>query len=109
MARQCVITTEKQTTLHQPSAAAETEMDDSLDIDKTLEETLSGPNIDKILSKRELQILEYIVEGNTNKEIAQKLYRTQRTVEYHRNRLMRKLDTHTTAELVKRAILMGIC
>ncbi|MHC4551762.1 MAG: response regulator transcription factor [Planctomycetota bacterium] len=91
------------------SAAASPQSTDPLDMDKTLEETLTGPGIDKILSKRERQILEYIVEGNTNKEIAQKLYRTQRTVEYHRNRLMRKLDTHTTAELVKRAILMGVC
>lgn len=76
--------------------------------DKLLEETLNGPEIDQILSKRELQILKYIIEGLTNKEIAGKLYRTQRTVEYHRNRLMRKLDTHSTAELVRRAILMGI-
>lgn len=79
-----------------------------LAIDKALEDKLSGTLIDDILSKREKQVLEYIIAGNTNKEIAQKLYRTQRTVEYHRNRLMRKLNTHTTAELVKRAILMGI-
>lgn len=81
---------------------------EQLEIDASLEKTLNGPSIDEILTKREKQILEYIIAGHTNKEIAQKLYRTQRTVEYHRNRLMRKLDTHTTAELVKRAILMGI-
>ncbi len=81
---------------------------EQLEIDTSLEKTLNGPSIDEILTKRERQILEYIIAGHTNKEIAQKLYRTQRTVEYHRNRLMRKLDTHTTAELVKRAILMGI-
>ena len=78
------------------------------DIDRALEEKLEGPLIENVLTKRERQILEYIIDGKTNKEIAQKLYRTQRTVEYHRNRLMRKLNTHTTAELVKRAIRMGL-
>lgn len=89
---------------NQPDIASEKQ----LTIDQALEDKLAGTPIDDILSKREKQILEYIIAGNTNKEIAQKLYRTQRTVEYHRNRLMRKLNTHTTAELVKRAILMGI-
>ena len=79
-----------------------------IDIDKALEDKLEGSPIREILTKREGQILEYIINGKTNKEIAQKLFRTQRTIEYHRNRLMRKLDTHTTAELVKRAILMGL-
>ena len=80
MAHQQVITTEKHVTQRQLTTAAAMEIGDSLHIDKTLEETLSGPDIGKVLSKRERQILEYIVEGNTNKEIAQKLYRTQRTV-----------------------------
>ncbi len=78
-----------------------------IDIDKALEDKLERSPIREILTKREIQILEFIIEGKTNKEIAQKLFRTQRTIEYHRNRLMRKLDTHTTAELVKRAILTG--
>ena len=76
--------------------------------DRALEAALTETTPAVPLSKRERQVLHYIIEGHTNKEIAQKLFRTQRTVEYHRNRLMRKLDTHTTAELVKRAILTGL-
>jgi two-component system, NarL family, response regulator DegU len=79
-----------------------------LNMDNRLEETLSGSKSNKALSKREKQILEFVLAGNTNGEIAQKIYRTERTVEYHRNRLMKKLGTHTIVELVKYAIAMGI-
>ena len=60
------------------------------------------------LTARETQILQSIVAGQTNKQIARMLSRSQRTVEYHRNRLMRKLNAHTAAELVRKAIAMGI-
>lgn len=60
------------------------------------------------LTKREKEILTFVLAGKTNKEIAQSLYRTERTVEYHRNRMMRKLGTHNIVELIKRAIEMGI-
>lgn len=76
--------------------------------DTLLEGTLTGAPSREKLSKRETQILELILAGHTNREIAQKIYRTERTVEYHRNRLMRKLDTHTPVELVKRAMAMGL-
>ena len=62
----------------------------------------------KHLTAREVQILQSIVAGKTNKQIARMLSRSQRTVEYHRNRLMRKLDAHSPAELVKNAIATGI-
>ncbi|MEA3225195.1 MAG: LuxR C-terminal-related transcriptional regulator [Planctomycetota bacterium] len=64
--------------------------------------------IDQPLTMRETQILQQIVAGKTNKEIARMLSRSQRTIEYHRCRLMRKLNAHSAAELVKQAIAMGI-
>ena len=76
--------------------------------DELLEDTLINIKPAESLTKREMEVLQLIVDGNTNKRIAQKLYRTERTVEYHRNRLMRKLDAHSAADLVKRAIAMGI-
>ena len=76
--------------------------------DKLLEDTLVNIKPAEPLTRREAEILQLIVDGNTNKKIAQKLYRTERTVEYHRNRLMRKLDAHNAADLVKHAIAMGI-
>lgn len=60
------------------------------------------------LTSRETQILRWIADGKTNKQIAQMLNRSVRTVEYHRNRLMKKLNAHTAAEMVKQAIRMGI-
>jgi two-component system response regulator TtrR len=60
------------------------------------------------LSRREGEILRLIVSGQTNKQIAKHLSRSERTVEFHRNRLMRKMAAHNAAELVKQAITMGI-
>ncbi len=77
-------------------------------MDKFLENTLLNVKLEAPLTKRETEILGLIVAGKTNKKIAQKLCRTERTVEYHRHRLMRKLGVKTAAELVKCAIVMGL-
>ena len=79
------------------------------DRDTLLEGTLV-PSINKPdfgLTKREGEILRLIVAGQTNKQIARQLSRSERTVEYHRNRLMRKMAVHNAAELVKQAITTG--
>jgi len=76
--------------------------------DELLENTLLNVKPDGTLTKREAEILRLIVAGNTNKKIAQKIYRTERTVEYHRHQLMRKLGAHNAAELIKQATTMGI-
>lgn len=78
------------------------------EMDELLENTLLNVKLDGSLTKRETEILKLIVAGNTNKKIAQKIYRTERTVEYHRHQLMRKLGARSAADLVKRAIVMGI-
>jgi DNA-binding NarL/FixJ family response regulator len=61
------------------------------------------------LTQREKEILTHLVDGKTNKEIARELGRVERTVEYHRNRLMNKLDAHNAAELLKNAVAAGLC
>jgi DNA-binding NarL/FixJ family response regulator len=60
------------------------------------------------LSRRELQVLTAIAEGFTNKQVADELGISVRTVETHRERLMRKLDVQGTAALTKAAITMGL-
>ena len=60
------------------------------------------------LTKREGEILQLIVSGQTNKQIAKQLSRSERTIEFHRNRLMRKMAAHNAAELVRQAIGLGI-
>lgn len=53
------------------------------------------------LTPRERDVLFGIVDGHTNKDIAAKLGISRRTVEAHRESLMRKLDIHTVAGLTK--------
>jgi two-component system response regulator NreC len=60
------------------------------------------------LSPREIQVLTLIAEGYTNKQIADQLGISVRTVETHRERLMRKLDVQGTAALTKAAITLGL-
>ena len=60
------------------------------------------------LTSREREILQLIAEGQTTKEIASRLGLSVKTVESHRINLMRKLDIHETATLVRYAIRRGL-
>lgn len=60
------------------------------------------------LSTRERQVLQLIGEGKSTREAAQQLGVSVKTVESHRTRLMRKLDIHETASLVRYAIRRGL-
>ena len=61
-----------------------------------------------VLSGREREVLAGIARGRTNKEIAAELGISHRTVETHRESLMRKLDIRTVAGLTKLALEEGI-
>lgn len=56
------------------------------------------------ITKREKEIIKYIVDGCSSKEIANILSISLRTVETHRNKILQKLGLKNTAELVKLAI-----
>ena len=60
------------------------------------------------LTPREGEILRLITDGFTNREIAEHLSLSTRTVESHRARIMIKLATYDVAGLVKYAIRSGI-
>ena len=60
------------------------------------------------LTDREREVLSLIAEGLLNKQIADKLGIGVRTIETHRERIMRKLDIHTVAGLTKYAIAQGM-
>jgi DNA-binding NarL/FixJ family response regulator len=62
----------------------------------------------KDLSVRETQILRLIAEGKENREIAQVLGISVRTVEAHRARIMLKLDLESVTGLVRYAVRNGI-
>jgi DNA-binding NarL/FixJ family response regulator len=65
-----------------------------------------GP--DPALTPRERRVLQRIAEGRSNKDIASELDLSVNTVLTHRRHLMRKLDIHNQAELVRYALREGI-
>lgn len=62
----------------------------------------------ELLSKREVELLKLIAEGKSNKEIADELFISVRTVESHKNHIMVKLELKNQVELIKFAIKEGI-
>jgi len=60
------------------------------------------------LSLRERDVLQMVVEGQTNSVIAAKLSLSPKTIETYRTRIMRKLKVHDTVELVKFAMRHGL-
>ena len=60
------------------------------------------------LSERESEVVGLIAEGKSNKEIAMHLGIGVRTIETHRERIMRKLDIHSVAGLTRFAIANGL-
>ncbi len=61
-----------------------------------------------VLSKRERQVLELVAEGSTNVQIGEKLGISPKTVARHRERIMNKLNLHSSTALVKFAIRAGL-
>jgi two-component system response regulator NreC len=62
----------------------------------------------EVLTDRERQVLTLIAEEVTNQAIANELGIAVKTVEHHRENIMRKLNLHTRTELVKYAIRKGM-
>ncbi|MFH0924972.1 MAG: response regulator transcription factor [bacterium] len=60
------------------------------------------------LTEREREILQLIAEGYSSREIASLLKSSIKTIDTHRNNLMKKLDIHRKSELIKYAIREGI-
>ena len=60
------------------------------------------------ISPREMEVLKLFAEGMSNREIADKLFISVRTVETHKNNIMRKINLKTTVDLVKFALKNNI-
>lgn len=61
-----------------------------------------------LLSPREREVLQLVVEGNTTAQISDSLALSPRTVDNYRSRIMQKLNVNTLPDLVKFAIRHGI-
>ncbi len=68
----------------------------------------SGKDPFQILSNREREILKLVAEGKSNVKIGKELLISPRTVKVHRANIMKKLNVHKVADLVKYAIKAGI-
>jgi DNA-binding NarL/FixJ family response regulator len=61
-----------------------------------------------LLTQRERQVLKLVAEGHGNRDIAEFMNRSVKTVEKHRSNLMKKLDLHSVASLTSFAIESGL-
>lgn len=66
------------------------------------------PMVHDDLTPRELEVLTLIAGGLTNAEIAEQLVISVKTVDRHRENIMRKLNMHSRIDLVKYALKMGL-
>ncbi len=71
-------------------------------------DTLLTAEPKKALSLREKEVLILIASGLTNKKIAEQLRVSEKTIETHRARIMKKLGVHKTADLVRHALAKGL-
>ena len=60
------------------------------------------------LTSREQEIMVLLAEGLSSKEIAEKLFISPKTVDNHRTNILRKLNLHSTIELIRYAAKLGI-
>ena len=77
-------------------------------ISEIMMDQLDQPATEQLLSERELQILKLITAEFSNKQIADKLFISERTVETHRKNIFRKAGTNTVVGLVKFAYTNNI-
>ena len=60
------------------------------------------------LTDREREVLVLVAKGHTNREIAELLHISPKTVDFHRTNVMRKLDLHSRTELTRYALRRGL-
>ena len=72
------------------------------------EELLESNSEGQSLTARQKEILSLVTQGFTNREIAEKLDISVRTVEVHRFNLMRRLRVRNVAQLLRQAIALRI-
>lgn len=60
------------------------------------------------ITERELEVLDLLSRGFSSREIAEKLFISPHTVEYHRRLLLKKTESKNIAELIGNAYRMGV-
>jgi len=73
-----------------------------------VEACLAGATDRETLSPREREVLRFVADGKTSRQVATLLGVSVRTVDAHRASIMRRLGIHDTAGLVRYAIRQGL-
>lgn len=68
----------------------------------------SQDSAQSLLSNRETEVLEHITKGLSTSDIAQQLNISDNTVEFHRHNLMKKLQVSNVAQMVRKAMKLGL-
>jgi len=76
----------------------------SASITKMLVDSVKYPAIEDLLSDREMEIIQLIVQEKTNKQIGELLFISEKTVETHKRNIFRKTHSNTAVGLTKFAI-----
>jgi DNA-binding CsgD family transcriptional regulator len=66
-----------------------------------------GIDKDKLLSKREIEILKWVIEGHSSKQIANKLHVSPHTINTHRQNMLRKTNCQNSMDLLRYAVQCG--
>jgi DNA-binding NarL/FixJ family response regulator len=86
-------------------------------VSQKIVEKLSGINVKKVkvtntaydaLTPREQEVMILVAEGLSTNEISERLFISPKTVENHRSRIMKKLDLHSTIELIRYTTKLGL-
>jgi DNA-binding NarL/FixJ family response regulator len=77
-------------------------------VDDYVSRTSAAPDPLGALTPRQREVLQLVAEGHTSKEIAGRLGVSYRTVEAHRNQMMKRLDLHDVTGLVRFAVRVGL-
>lgn len=69
---------------------------------------MRNSEIKNLITMREMEILDLLSRGMSSNEIAAQLFISHNTVDYHRRRLMHKIEAKNIAELIGKAYRIGI-
>ncbi len=88
-------------------------LDDVLYLSPKLQDSLMQSGIDldggvSLLTPRQIEVLRLVASGQTNKEVAISLGISPKTVEYHRTKIMQRLDVRDVTGMTRYAMQMGI-
>ena len=104
-----LVITRRALRLKKENAAADEAIGEALN-EIEMNDTLSsiGKSQKVGLSRGEMEILPMLAEGLTSKDIAKRLFLTEQTIKWRRQRLIAKFDAKNTVEMISRAREQGI-